>query len=72
MHMYVYINVHIHVHMHMWRRPDLKGGVKIRWQGLFTYIQAMALHIHTQGSFDNHTVHSFTGSFSQHHYCGCD
>ena len=23
-----------------------------------TYIQAMALHIHTQGRFNNHTVHS--------------
>ena len=47
--------------------PDLKSGVKIRWQGLlshwnckyvnaYNYIQAMHLHLHTQVMFNYHTV----------------
>ena len=37
-----------------------------------TYIQAMALDIHTQGRFNDHTACIFTGSWSRHQCCGCD
>ena len=35
-------------------------------------IQAVTVHIHTQGRFDNHTAHNFTGSWSWHQCRGCD
>ena len=34
-------------------------GIVSLFMLIITYIQAMALHIHTQGRFNNHTVYSF-------------